>query len=410
MLHTQRFFVPFEYPVYFGTGIFSVENRAFLDALVRREPERRHRAVFVVEQRVADCFPRLVLDIERYVEHHGARLALVARPLVVPGGEACKNDTRAPHRLAAWFDELGLDRQSFVVVVGGGALQDMAGFAAATFHRGIRVVRVPTTVLSQNDSGVGVKNGVNALGKKNLFGTFAPPFAVLCDFDFLETLDPRDKAAGMAEAVKVALIKDAAFFRFIADNADALARFERAPVAELVERCALLHLDHIAQGGDPFELGSSRPLDFGHWAAHKLESLSGYALRHGEAVAIGIALDTRYSVEIGLLPEVDAERVVSVLERLRLPTYDRLLEARDARGKRSVLSGIDEFREHLGGELTLMMLEALGCGREVRIVDEGRLVAAIEWLAARAERGPVRTRSSDPGDVRAARASVFPAR
>src|SRR5581483_9325719 len=205
MLHTQRFAVSFEYPVYFGTGIFSVQNRAFLDALARREPERRHRSVFVIEQRVAECFPHLIRDIERYVEHHADGLALVARPLVVPGGEACKNDARAPQRLAAWFDELGLDRQSFVVVVGGGALQDMAGFAAAIFHRGIRVVRVPTTVLSQNDSGVGVKNGVNALGKKNLFGTFAPPFAVLNDFDFLETLDARDKAAGMAEAVKVAL-------------------------------------------------------------------------------------------------------------------------------------------------------------------------------------------------------------
>jgi 3-dehydroquinate synthase len=410
MLHNQRFSVSFEYPVYFGTGVFSVENRAFVDAIGRREPERRHRAVFVVEQRVADCFPHLVGDIERYAAHHAARLALVARPLVVPGGEACKNDARAPQRLAAWFDELGLDRQSFVVVVGGGALQDMAGFAAAIFHRGIRVVRVPTTVLSQNDSGVGVKNGVNALGKKNLFGTFAPPFAVVNDFEFLETLEPRDKSAGMAEAVKVALIKDAAFFRFIADNADALARFERAPVAELVERCALLHLDHIARSGDPFELGSSRPLDFGHWAAHKLESLSGYALRHGEAVAIGIALDTRYSVEVGMLPEADADCVVSVLERLRLPTFDRLLDARGAEGLRVVLSGIDEFREHLGGELTLMMLEGIGSGREVRAVDEGRLVAAIEWLAARAERGTSRSRPPDSGDARAVSASVSPGR
>ncbi len=409
MLHTQRIIVPFEYPVYFGTGIFSAENTAFIDALARREPERRHRAAFVVEQRVAECFPELVSDVERYAERHGARLALVARPLVVPGGEACKNDARAPHRLAAWLDELRLDRQSFVVVVGGGALQDMAGFAGAIFHRGIRVVRVPTTVLSQNDSGVGVKNGVNALGKKNLFGTFAPPFAVLNDFDFLDTLDPRDKAAGMAEAVKVALIKDAAFFRSLENNADALARFDRAPVAELVERCALLHLDHIARSGDPFELGSSRPLDFGHWAAHKLESLSSYALRHGEAVAIGIALDTRYSVEAGMLAEADADRVVSLLERLRLPTFDRLLEMRAASGRRAVLAGIDEFREHLGGELTLMMLEGIGFGREVRKVDEGRFVAAIEWRAARAERGATRARALDAGEASRAAAGALSA-
>jgi len=370
-----------------------VDNPALVEALCRRERERRHRAAFVVEERVAACWPGLLASIERYAAHHGAAMVLASPPLVVRGGEECKNDARAPLRLATWFDELGLDRQSFVVIVGGGALQDMAGYAAATFHRGIRVVRVPTTVLSQNDSGVGVKNGVNALGKKNLFGAFAPPFAVLNDLELLETLEPRDKAAGMAEAVKVALIKDAAFFGFIAKNAEALARFEPGPVAELVERCALLHLDHIARSGDPFELGSSRPLDFGHWAAHKLESLSSYALRHGEAVSIGIALDTRYSVEAGLLRESDGERVVSVLERLRLPTFDRLLDARGPDGRRAVLSGIDEFREHLGGELTLMMLESLGAGREVRSLDEGKLVLAIEWLSARAARNATPARS-----------------
>jgi 3-dehydroquinate synthase len=386
MLHAQRFSVSYEYPVFFGRGVFSLENPALADALRRREHSRKHRAAFVVEERVAALWPGLVARIEEYAIYYGTTMSLAAAPLVVPGGEDCKNDPGAPLRVASWLDELGMDRQSFVVLVGGGALQDMAGYAAAIFHRGIRVVRIPTTVLSQNDSGVGVKNGVNALGKKNLFGTFAPPFAVLNDLDLLETLDARDKAAGMAEAVKVALIKDAEFFAFITRNADALARFEREPVAELVERCALLHLAHIAGSGDPFELGSSRPLDFGHWAAHKLETLSNYSLRHGEAVAIGIALDTRYSVELGLLDETDAERVVSVLERLRLPTFDPLLDARAPDGRRLVLHGIDEFREHLGGELTLMMLEGLGAGREVKSVDETKLVSAIEWLGARALR------------------------
>lgn len=390
MLHTQRFSVAYEYPIYFGRGVFSTDNPVLADALCRRERDRRHRTAFLVEAKVAECWPGLIASIERYVHHHSGRIALVAPPLVVPGGEESKNDPEAPLRVATWLDEFRMDRQSFVVVVGGGALQDMAGYAAATFHRGLRLVRMPTTVLSQNDSGVGVKNGVNALGKKNLLGTFAPPFAVLNDLDFLDTLEPRDKVAGMAEAVKVALIKDAVFFGWISKHADALARFERGPVAELVERCALLHLDHIARSGDPFELGSSRPLDFGHWAAHKLESLSAYRLRHGEAVAIGIALDARYSVEAGLLADADGERVVSVLERLRLPTWDPLLDARSASGHRHVLDGIEEFREHLGGDLTVMMLEKLGVGREVRSLDRARLVRAIEWLGARAARRPAR--------------------
>lgn len=384
MLHVQRFTVSYEYPVHFGSSVFSPESTALVEAICRREPSRVHRVAFVVEERVAELWPSLVRDIHRYAAHHSGRLKLAGEPRRVPGGEECKNDPQAPGRLAEWFDALGMDRQSFIVIVGGGALQDMVGYAAAITHRGVRVVRVPTTVLSQNDSGVGVKNGVNAFGKKNFLGTFAPPFAVVTDFDFLGTLEPRDKVAGMAEAVKVALIKDGAFFEWLVAQADGLARFEMGAVSELVQRCAILHLAHIAGAGDPFELGSSRPLDFGHWAAHKLESLSGYTVRHGEAVAIGIALDTRYSVEVGLLGAADCERVLSLLERIGLPTWDARLDARGDEGRSVVLDGIREFREHLGGDLTLMMLEGLGAGREVRSVDEPSMERALDWLRARA--------------------------
>jgi len=330
---------------------------------------------------------------------------MAAPPLVVPGGEACKNDPAAPSALLEWFDEIGLDRQSFVVIVGGGALLDMVGFAAATAHRGLRVIRIPTTVLSQNDSGVGVKNGVNAFGKKNFIGTFSPPFAVLNDSSFLTTLDPRDKAAGMAEAVKVALVKDLGFFEWLSSEAPALAAFELGPVSELVRRCALLHLDHIARGGDPFESGSSRPLDFGHWAAHKLESLSDHELRHGEAVAIGIAIDSRYSVEVGLLDAGDCGRIVELLERLRLPTWDRHLDVRSPADRRLVLDGIEEFREHLGGDLTVMMLAGIGRGREVRELDETAIEAAIRWTSARAAAAgsAAKSRRSPPESIDAAR-------
>lgn len=384
MLHIQRLTISHEYPVYFGVGVFSPENPALVDVITTREPGRRHRVAFIVEKTVAELWPSLSADIETYAARYDRRLALAAPPLVVPGGEGCKNDTAAPGRLLEWFDELGMDRQSFVVIVGGGALLDMAGFAAATAHRGLRVVRVPTTVLSQNDSGVGVKNGVNAFGKKNFIGTFSPPFAVMNDFSFLETLDPRDKVAGMAEAVKVALIKDRVFFEWIASSSPSLAAFEPDMVAELVRRSAVLHLDHIARGGDPFESGSSRPLDFGHWAAHKLESLSGYELRHGEAVAVGLALDTRYSAEIGMLGASDSERVADVLERLGLPIWDRRLNERAADGRRLVLDGVNEFREHLGGDLTLMMLAGIGRGREVTEIDHAAVERAIQWVERRA--------------------------
>src|SRR6185312_16684743 len=158
----------------------------------------------------------------------------------------------------------------------------------------------PTTVLAQNDAGIGVKNGINAFGAKNMLGTFAAPFAVINDGRFLATLGERDRIAGMAEAVKVALVRDAKFFAWLRAAAPRLAAFDRDAVAQSIRRCAELHLAHIATGGDPFELGNARPLDFGHWAAHKLEVMTDHALRHGEAVALGMALDARYSVEAGL--------------------------------------------------------------------------------------------------------------
>jgi 3-dehydroquinate synthetase len=259
---------------------------------------------------------------------------------------------------------------------------DMAGLAGATAHRGVRLIRIPTTVLSQNDSGVGVKNGVNAYGKKNFLGTFAPPYAVVNDSRFLTTLSDRDWRSGIAEAIKVALIKDAAFFEFLEDRAPALASRDMAAMQRLIYRCAELHLQHIATSGDPFELGSARPLDFGHWSAHKLEQLSGYRLRHGEAVAIGLALDTTYSYLSGFIPEADWRRVLGLLLEtgfaIHTPELGDYLEARD--NPLCLLQGLREFREHLGGELTITLVERIGHGLEVHEIDERLMVESIALL------------------------------
>jgi 3-dehydroquinate synthase len=382
-LHVQRLAVPFEYPVYFTDGVFSPGNDDLVHAVTSREPRRRHRLLPVFDSGVAAAWPSLAADLARYVEAHRDRLELAAEPIVVPGGEDSKNDPAVTAHLQARLDAHGIDRQSFVVIVGGGAVLDMAGYAAATVHRGVRVVRVPTTVLAQGDSGVGVKNGINAYGKKNLLGTFAPPFAVLIDPRFLDTLPLRDKVAGMSEAVKVALIRDPALFAWLSERAPALAAGARAPLAELVRRSAEIHLRHIATGGDPFELGSSRPLDFGHWSAHKLEALTKNRLRHGEAVAIGIALDTVYAELAGLCSEATCVAVLSTLAALGLPLWDEAL-ALTAGGRLLVLDGLAEFREHLGGELTVTLLEGVGRAIEVHEIDERRVVAASGWLQRRA--------------------------
>ena len=379
----QAFSVPFSYSVAFTESLFAVENQLLRDTVREADPDKRHRLIAVIDSGVADAWPELAIQISRYALAHGQNLELVGEPIIVPGGEGCKNTSQFVDQLRSIFAERGLDRHSFVLAIGGGAVLDMAGYAAATTHRGVRLLRVPTTVLAQNDAGVGVKNGINAFDSKNFLGTFCPPFAVLNDIDFIETLEARDKRAGMAEAVKVALIRDPVFFKWIQENGRQLGRFERPEMAYMIKRCAELHLKHIATSGDPFEYGSARPLDFGHWAAHKLEVLTGHQLRHGEAVAIGIALDTAYSVEIGLLKPSDFEAVCSVFDALGLATDHELLSEIDRNGRLVIINGLEEFRQHLGGELTVTMLADIGVGVEVNEVDLDALRRSVQRLSGR---------------------------
>jgi len=302
--------------------------------------------------------------------------------MIVPGGERVKNTGIYVARVQESIQKYGLCRHSYVMAIGGGAVLDMAGFAAATAHRGVRLIRIPTTVLAQNDSGVGVKNSINAFDNKNFLGTFVPPYAVLNDSDFLETLSDRDWRAGTSEAVKVAALRDPQFFRWIERHARALAARDRSAMEYLIRRCAELHLRHIATTDDPFELGSSRPLDFGHWAAHKLELLTSFRLRHGEAVAIGIALDSTYAKLMGMLPERDWQRIINLLVNLgftlRIPKrFQRLNGCDDP----SLLDhGLAEFREHLGGELTIMLLQGIGVGVEVHEINTRILGESIATL------------------------------
>ncbi|WP_088348872.1 MULTISPECIES: 3-dehydroquinate synthase [Rhodomicrobium] len=378
----QRFAVSFEFPVVFTRALFAPENRTLADAIARLEPDRRHRCLVFLDAGLA---PELAARIEAYAAHHAARIELVAPPQTMPGGEKIKNELAYVEQMQGQVFQHRIDRHSYIIAVGGGALLDVVGLVAATSHRGIRHIRVPTTVLSQNDSGVGVKNGVNLNAVKNFVGTFAPPFAVLNDFDLLASLPPREKIAGMAEAVKVALIRDPAFFLWLERHADALAAFEPDAMATMIRRCAELHMHQIAHGGDPFESGSARPLDFGHWSAHKLESLTRYHLRHGEAVAIGIALDSRYSVSAGMLAQGADDRVCFLLENLGFKLWHPALRMRGADQRPAILQGLREFREHLGGEFTVTLLTGLGEGVEVHELDEAMMMTAIDWLEARSK-------------------------
>jgi 3-dehydroquinate synthase len=362
----QTFLVRFEYNVFFTTSLFDISNQLMGDFLKgRAEEETIQKIMFVVDEGVAFHHPTLAEKIRTYFSTHTAT-KLVEEILFVPGGEAAKNDPALFNRIVEAVNHHGIDRHSYLAAIGGGSVLDLAGYAAAVSHRGIKHIRIPTTVLSQNDSGVGVKNGINYKNKKNFLGTFAPPVAVFNDDRFLATLSDREWRSGISEAVKVALIKDAAFFGWLEEHAGSLISRNTESMNYLVKRCAELHMQHIA-GGDPFESGSSRPLDFGHWSAHKLEQLTDFDMKHGEAVAAGIALDSVYAVLCGLLPREAGQRIISLLQQLGFAIFHPQMEIT---GENSpILAGLQEFREHLGGRLTIMLLKDIGIGEEVHHIN-----------------------------------------
>jgi len=382
----QSLRVQFDYPIVFTTGALDPANPALRQVLQRLEPERCHRLLFVVDRGVARAWPDISLRLTRYCETHAAALQAVAPALVLNGGERAKNGSNVVSAVLDAIAVHNLDRHSFVVVIGGGAILDAAGYAASIAHRGVRCVRLPTTVLAQNDAGIGVKTSVNAYDSKNFLGTYAPPFAVVNDFDFLKTLNPRDVVAGFAEAIKVALLRDPRFFDWIEDNASNLARADSKAVAILVRRCAELHAAHIGQSQDAFERSNHKPLDFGHWSAHRLESLSAHNVRHGEAVAIGILIDCHYAQLMGLLEPSDCARIGRIISSVGLPcTHPLLITQSDQGGTEanpSLLEGLDEFRAHMGGDLSLTLLAGIGKPIEVRSIDRARLKVAIRRVGA----------------------------
>ncbi len=374
------FTIPFQYPVVFSHDIFSPDNPALSDCLRTLTGKPPFRALTVIDSGVDEYHPEIKTKVQEYARHHSSILETATEPLILPGGEVAKNNFTEVQKIIAASHQHQLCRQSLIICIGGGSLLDAVGFAAALIHRGLRLIRVPTTVLAQNDSGIGVKNGINLRGIKNFLGVFAPPAAVFNDALFLPTLDDRDWRSGIAEAFKVGIIKDCAFLEWLRDHLESLNRRDLATMETLIRRCAELHTNHIATAGDPFEFGSARPLDFGHWAGHKLESLSVNQLRHGEAVAIGMALDLLNAVQFGFIEDNHADIMIRALKQIGLPAWSPLLRQTDANGHLRVLEGIDEFRQHLGGTLHITMPCPLGAKTEVDKLPSTVVESSIDRL------------------------------
>jgi 3-dehydroquinate synthase len=371
--------VTFKHRIVFTRDAFSHGNPALAEILAEGGGRR---AMIFVEETVASFWPSLLDEIQAYFATLDVDFLGTS---IFPGGESAKADDHLVKQVWAAIDTAHLDRHSYALAIGGGAFLDAVGYATCTAHRGVRLVRFPTTTLSQDDSGVGVKCAINSFGKKNWLGSFSVPYAVINDFKFLHSQDEGTRRAGLIEAVKVALVRDREFFHWIEGNLTALAALVPETLEACVEKSALLHARHIATGGDAFENGSSRPLDFGHWAAHKLEAMTHYQLSHAPAVAVGLALDTLYSARLGLLKFSVAEQVLQVLDALKLAVYHPALDWLDEHGQRRVFAGLDEFREHLGGELTVLLLEDVGQGVDVHAMDEVLLSECINELKTRWE-------------------------
>jgi 3-dehydroquinate synthase len=371
---SQHFTVNYDYPVIFTNAVFNPENTAFRN-VVEQAGKQQHRVLVVVDSGIIAAYPDLESQIQSYFSKHNDIMLQAGDIFIVPGGEIAKQDLQIISQIYQLIADQAICRHSFVAVIGGGAVIDAVGYAVATAHRGVRLIRMPTTVLAQNDAALGVKNAINLNQRKNFIGTFSAPWAVISDYDFLETLDDRDKRAGMAEAIKVALIRDRIFFDFLYEQRESLARFEKKPLQMLINQCAKLHLEHIATNGDPFENGSARPLDFGHWLAHKLEELSQNELRHGEAVAIGIAVDSHYSYQLGWISTHELNKILELFDTLGFNLNTTLFSQVNTE------SALDEFRQHLGGQLTITLVKGIGQSQEVDYIDTAVMQKSIDSIA-----------------------------
>lgn len=382
----QSIQVNLRHQIIFTENIFSIENQLLAELLDSKFDESFHRSkvAFFIDSGLIQANPNLVSQIRCYCRKFLRHLSedFSDLHLIVPGGENCKQDRKIFDSIIDFMHASKLCRHSYVIVVGGGCVLDAVCFAASIVHRGIRHIRIPTTVLAQNDAGIGIKNGIDAFEKKNFLGTFQLPDVVINDFSFLQTLDANHWRNGIAEAVKVALIKDPDFFEWIEDHTHSLIKRDLSAMKFLIKKCATLHLEHIATSGDPFEKGSTRPLDFGHWAAHKIEQLSQFKISHGHAVAVGICIDTTYSQKMGLLSKEDEIRVIHCLSNLGFELNLSELGLRNlSDGNLKILEGLSEFREHIGGILCLTMLRKIGSSVEIHEVQLSKMIESIEQVS-----------------------------
>jgi 3-dehydroquinate synthase len=341
------------YPILIGPGLLR-------DSAALGENIKARDLLIVTNETVAPLYLQTLTD-----SLQGKRV----QSMVLPDGENHKT-LAAMSRIIDTLVEARLNRDAAVVALGGGVVGDMAGFAAATYQRGIDYVQIPTTLLAQVDSSVGGKTGVNHPKAKNMIGAFHQPRCVIADTATLTTLPEREFKAGLAEVVKYGLIYDAGFFAWLETNADALAARADREVMHAIKRSCEIKAEVV--GVDEREQGLRAILNLGHTFGHAIETATGYGTwLHGEAVAAGMVMAADLSERLGWLPAADRARALGLLTRLGLPVQaphigaDRALQ----------LMGMD--KKVLEGKLRLVLLRQLGKADVVGDYSKAALEATL---------------------------------
>jgi 3-dehydroquinate synthase len=344
------------YDIRIGSGTLALLGK-FLN-----EPRQLRRAFIITDDHVAAHASSVAVSLKAA----GTQVDTI----VVPSGEKTKSITQAD-QLWNRLLQLGADRQSSIVAVGGGVVGDLAGFVAATYARGLPYVQVPTTLLAQVDSSVGGKVGVNLPYAKNMVGAFWQPATVCIDTQTLRTLPEREYLSGLAEVVKYGVILDAEFFARLERDASALIERQSAVLQDVIARCCQLKAD-VVQADEREETGHRAILNYGHTFAHAFEAVTGYGqLLHGEAVSIGMMCAARLAELLHRVDDSFVQRQLALLTALNLPVTLPQLEVQ------AVLQAMQRDKKTNQGQLQFVLPTRLGHVELVGGVDISHVRAAL---------------------------------
>ncbi|MFI6098253.1 sedoheptulose 7-phosphate cyclase [Lentzea sp. NPDC051213] len=387
---------PVSYEIRVSDDLFALDNTTLLEDVVPGTGSPRR--VVVIDAVVDELYGR---RIRKYLDHHG----VIHRICTLDSGETAKDLSNAL-RVVDTLDEFGIDRRREpVIAIGGGVLMDMVGFVCSAYRRATPYIRVPTTLIGLVDAGVGVKTGLNNNGHKNRLGSYFPAARTLLDRTFLTTLDTRHISNGLAEILKIGLIKDVALFELLEEHAETLltGKLQRSagaaddvlgqttvehrlslghqdlePATEVLERAISGMLEELQP--NLWEEVLERVVDYGHTFSPTVEMHALPALLHGEAVAVDMALTTVLAQRRGLVDITQQRRILRLMERLNLPTWHELLTPE------VLVPALQDTVRHRDGQQRLPLPIGIGAAVFVNNVSEAELIEAASALAAEATR------------------------